>query len=173
LLSVKIVSDSQTHSVLIKEKIMKASMKFVTGLMLAAGALAASSNVAIAGEGGAAGSVAIQFRGAVVNPTTGATGISDISSAVAVGKNSAATTARTSNVAPGPFATDNSSFASAVGGGGALVLDNANGDGDYALNQDANFGTAQENDLSTTATIAPSDLRNPASTTVSLPGTLD
>jgi hypothetical protein len=147
---------------------MKASMKFVTGLMLAAGALVASSNVAIAGEGGAAGSVAIQFRGAVVNTTTGATGISDISSAVAVGKNSAATTAKTTNLPAGPNVT-NSSFASAVGGGGALTLDSANNEGDYTLGQDTGFGIAQNNSLTTTANIKPTGSATPAPATVSLP----
>jgi hypothetical protein len=45
---------------------MKASIQFATGLILAAGALLASGSIARAGEGGASGSVSIDFATATV-----------------------------------------------------------------------------------------------------------
>jgi hypothetical protein len=50
---------------------MKASIKFATGLILAAGALLASGSIARAGEGGASGSVSIDFTTTTVGALTG------------------------------------------------------------------------------------------------------
>ena len=85
---------------------MKTSMKLTAGLLLAAGALFASASSALAGEGGAAGSVAFQ-----VNPYTNAPG--SLSSSIAVGKQTAATVART---------TDGNSYTTAIGGGAQITL---------------------------------------------------
>ena len=88
---------------------MKTSMKLTAGLLLAAGALFASASSALAGEAGAAGSVAFQ-----VNPYTNAPG--SLSSSIAVGKSTAATIART---------TDGNAYTSAIGGGGVVGIFNA------------------------------------------------
>jgi hypothetical protein len=74
------------HTVFIKEKIMKASILFTTGLILAAGAVVGSINVAHAGVAGSAGSISAQFT---------ATGNNLVSTAgaVAAGKTGAFTTA--------------------------------------------------------------------------------
>ena len=85
---------------------MKTSMKLTAGLLLAAGALFASAPCALAGEGGAAGSVSF-----LVNPYTNAPG--SLSSAISVGKATAATIART---------TESNAFASAIGGGGVVSI---------------------------------------------------
>lgn len=90
---------------------MKTSIKLTAGLFLAAAALVASGTSALAGEGGAAGSVAFQ-----VNPYTGAPG--SLSSSIAVGKATAATLART---------TTTNAYTSAIGGGGLVTITNAGG----------------------------------------------
>ena len=110
---------------------MNVSIKFATGLILAATALVASGSAALAGEGGAAGSVSIKFGApTVVTPAVAPTAafplgapavtrpnVARLSSSVAVGKGFATATARTT--------TDNT-FTSAVGSGGGFILLNAN-----------------------------------------------
>ncbi len=84
---------------------MKASIVFATGLMLAAGAVFGSSNIAHAGVGGSAGSISAEFGTAnALKATAGA---------VAVGKAGAITTATGST-------TDIT--ASAVGHAGVLTV---------------------------------------------------
>jgi hypothetical protein len=129
---------------------MKASILFVTGLVLAAGALVGSGS-AQAGEGGAAGSVSIQFG----NGNT--SGIADISSAISVGKNGAATAGRTN-------ASD--TFASAIGTGGGLGVTTANTAAiTYTAAADLALGTAQGNSFagSGQATLAGASAANPVS----------
>jgi hypothetical protein len=129
---------------------MKASILFVTGLVLAAGALVGSGS-AQAGEGGAAGSVSIQFG----NGNT--SGIADISSAISVGKNGAATAGRTNA---------SETFASAIGTGGGLGVTNANAANiGYAAAADLALDTAQVNSFATggRATLSGSGAANPAS----------
>ena len=114
---------------------MKTSMKLTAGLLLAAGALFASAPCALAGEGGAAGSVAFQ-----VNPFTNAPG--SLSSSIAVGKQTAATIART---------TDGNSYTSAIGGGGVVSLTNAGSATaglSLAIEDASTIGTTQLNVLS-------------------------
>jgi hypothetical protein len=123
---------------------MKTSIKFATGLILAAAALVASGSAAFAGEGGAAGSVGIKFNNTVTTFGTGTTAVTfpdvrSISSSVAVGKNSAAAAAR----------TNGDTFSSAVGNSSALTLSAATDSSvGYAITADAAFGTAQLNGLS-------------------------
>jgi hypothetical protein len=93
---------------------MKTSIKFATGLILAAAALVASGSAAHAGEGGAAGSVSIVFGAVSTGP---APDVVRLSTSVAVGKNYGAAVARTAGV---------NTNTSAGGAGGALTLDNAN-----------------------------------------------
>jgi hypothetical protein len=69
------------YTLSIKEKIMKASIVFATGLILAAGAVVGSINVAHAGAAGSAGSISAEFSAG--NVLTGTAG------AVAVGKTGA------------------------------------------------------------------------------------
>ena len=90
---------------------MKVSIVLATGLMLAAATVAGSITTAHAGEGGAAGSISAQFSGLISNGLTATAG------AVAVGKASAFTTARTT-------ATDLSAVA--VGTGGTLTVTGIN-----------------------------------------------
>jgi hypothetical protein len=94
---------------------MKTSIKFATGLILAAATLVASGSAALAGEGGSAGSVSIVFAGTVTNNIPD---VARLSTSVAVGKGFAVATART-------VATD--AFTSAVGAGGGFDLTDANG----------------------------------------------
>ncbi len=107
---------------------MKASILFATGLILAAGAVA---NPAHAGQGGAAGSISAQFSvGNRIEATAGA---------VAVGKDSAITTARTT--------ADNIS-AVAVGSGGDIDVVGLNASVvDYEFFNDDNLATAQGNEF--------------------------
>jgi trimeric autotransporter adhesin len=135
---------------------MKASILFVTGLVLAAGALVGSGS-AQAGEGGAAGSVAIQFGNG------NASGVADISSAISVGKNGAATTGRT---------TTTDTYASAIGGGSQLtgtLINTANAtfnaEGSDTINAPTELATAQNNTFATggQATLSGSGAANPAS----------
>ncbi len=112
---------------------MKASIKFVTSLVLTAGVLVASSSIAHAGQGGSAGSVGVKF--------TSATDVSSLSTSVAVGKNAAAASAR----------TDRNTYSSAVGGGGTVELNNAGTFElvNYAVGEEttAKLGTEQKNVL--------------------------
>jgi hypothetical protein len=131
---------------------MKTSIKFATGLILAAAALVASGSAAQAGEGGAAGSVGVKFASTLsvitVAPgtppvTINAPDVKSISSSVAVGKNTAAATARTG--------TD--TFSSAVGNAGSVTLSNANDTtAGYLTALDATPTTAQANSLTPVAT---------------------
>jgi hypothetical protein len=126
---------------------MKTSIKFATGLILAAAALVASGSAALAGEGGSAGSVSIKFGTPTVIPAVGTTpavtipNVARLSTSVAVGKGFAVATARTG-------ATD--AFTSAVGAGGGFDLTDANGTnaafsnvtetaGDLEINQENSF----------------------------------
>lgn len=138
---------------------MKTSIQFATGLVLAAAALAASASIARAGEAGAAGSIAAQFTTITVGTVSTPNVLSGLSGAVAVGKSSAATGARTLG------ATD--TFASAFGAAGTLTITNANqvpvaasGTGPtavaavagigYSVAEDGALGTSQANSLSGT-----------------------
>ncbi|WP_310481747.1 hypothetical protein [Chamaesiphon sp. VAR_48_metabat_403] len=107
---------------------MKASILFATGLILAAGAVA---NPAHAGQGGAAGSISAQFSaGNRIEATAGA---------VAVGKDSAITTARTT--------ADNIS-AVAVGSAGDLDVAGLNAsEVNYEVFAENNLDTAQGNEF--------------------------
>lgn len=97
---------------------MKASIVFVTGLMLAAGVVAGSINAAqAAGEGGAAGSISAEF-------TATGNNLAATAGAVAVGKTGAFTTSRTN-------ATEISSVA--VGYGGVLSVLGINDAPTYTL----------------------------------------
>lgn len=96
---------------------MKASIVFATGLMLAVATIAGGINVARAGEGGAAGSISAQFTAAGNNLTATA-------GAVAVGKASAATSART---------TTTNISAVAVGNAGLLEINNINAAIEYKV----------------------------------------
>jgi hypothetical protein len=87
---------------------MKASLGLVTGLMFVVGAVIASGSIARADGTRVVGVVAISYTGTTIN---------SLSSAIAVGKNSAAGTASIS---------DTETAASAVGGGGVLTVTNAN-----------------------------------------------
>ena len=105
---------------------MKVSFKFATGLVLAAGLLVASSNIAQAGEGGAAGSVSIRFGAPTVIPGPTAVSVPNVdrlSSSVAVGKGFAAATALTGT---GNTPATSGTATSAVGAGGGFTLTNAN-----------------------------------------------
>jgi hypothetical protein len=104
---------------------MKTSIKFATGLILAAAALVASGSAAQAGEGGAAGSVSIKFAGTVTTipangniPAIDVPDVARLSTSVAVGKSYAVATAFTSGTGD--------TLTSAVGAGGSFVLDKAN-----------------------------------------------
>ncbi len=115
---------------------MKLSIKLATSLILAVGAVVGTSYAAMAGEGGASGSIAVQF--ATGNVVTG------LSGAVAVGKSSAASSASTFI----NFGFDNETYASAIGGAGALTIKNANLDTiSYKVAEDSNLGTDQGNKL--------------------------
>jgi hypothetical protein len=115
---------------------MKASIVFATGLMLAAGLVASPAH---AGQGGAAGTISASFStGNVLTATAGA---------VAVGKDSAVTTGRSTG-------TDISAVA--VGAAGEIDLANINGSSaDYTIAPEsaARLGIAggQGNNFSATA----------------------
>ena len=102
---------------------MNVSIKFATGLILAATALVASGSAALAGEGGAAGSVSIKFAGTSTAPAGAPAGaptvpdVSRLSTSVAVGKSFAFATARTA---------DDKTATSAAGAGGGFNLNQAN-----------------------------------------------
>lgn len=99
---------------------MNVSIKFATGLILAATALVASGSAALAGEGGAAGSVSIKFAGTSTAPAGGGPAVPDVSrlsTSVAVGKGYAGAVARTVG--------DNTNT-SAFGSAGAFALSDAN-----------------------------------------------
>jgi hypothetical protein len=126
---------------------MKTSIKFATGLILAAAALVASGSAAQAGEGGAAGSVSIKFADTFTtipaNPVTGAPAINvpdvaRLSTSVAVGKSYAVATA---------FTSGNDTLTSAVGAGGSFVLSDANTNAATFSSNVANdtLATAQNN----------------------------
>jgi hypothetical protein len=124
---------------------MKNSIKLVAGGFLAAAAFVVSGSAALAGEGGAAGSVSAKLSGGDV---TG------ISSSIAVGKNAAATTARTN-------ASD--TFTSAIGAAGQLTVTDANqSDAGYAASVDTGLGN-QLNQLNGAGNI------NAANGTLNLP----
>jgi hypothetical protein len=102
---------------------MKTSIKFATGLILVAAALVASGSAALAGEGGAAGSVSIKFGTTTTTipangliPAVVVPDVSRLSTSVAVGKSFAVATARTSG---------NSTSTSAIGAAGGFSITNA------------------------------------------------
>jgi hypothetical protein len=118
---------------------MKNSIKLVAGCFLAATAFVVSGSTALAGEGGAAGSVAAKL-------TSG--NVTSVSSSIAVGKNAAATTSHTDT---------SNTFTSAVGGAGALTVTGANTTGaGYGVASEAvlNQIVGQANDLSSVGAIA-------------------
>lgn len=101
---------------------MNVSIKFATGLILAATALVASGSAALAGEGASAGSVSIKFAGTSTVPAgapVGAPAVPDVarlSTSVAVGKSFAVATART---------TGDNTNTSAIGAGGGFGVTGA------------------------------------------------
>lgn len=116
---------------------MNVSIKFATGLILAATALVASGSAALAGEGGAAGSVSIKFgtptiiTPAVVAvpasfgiaavagvPAVTSPNVDRLSTSVAVGKSFAVAGARTAD-------DKTATFASGAGGGFTLGAANS------------------------------------------------
>jgi hypothetical protein len=135
---------------------MKTSIKFATGLILAAAALVASGSAALAGEGGAAGSVSIKFAGTLSVPngapanTPASPDVSRLSTSVAVGKNYAVATA---------FTSGENTLTSAAGAGGDFVLANANvATANFTANTGSDtLGTAQNNSFagSGPTTLAP------------------
>ena len=132
---------------------MKASIVFATGLMLAAGIVAGSINVAQAGEGGAAGSISAQFT-ATGNQLTATAG------AVAVGKTGAFTTARTTT-------TDISAVAVGNAGGLTVAGINAASVTYTATEEDATqIGVGQANTLTSAPTL---NLLPGATTGVTIP----
>jgi hypothetical protein len=147
---------------------MKTSIKFATGLILAAAALVASGSAAQAGEGGAAGSVSIKFAGttspntSVVNGNTVTVQVPDVarlSTSVAVGKSYAVATASTSG---------SSTSTSAIGSGGGFNI-NANGSayagtaettgssGNQSVNQANTFGGSGATTLKPTTGVTLAD----------------
>jgi hypothetical protein len=134
---------------------MKTSIKFATGLILAAATLVASGSAALAGEGGSAGSVSIKFGA----PSIGAPDVARLSTSVAVGKGFAVATARTG-------ATD--AFTSAVGAGGGFDLTDANGTNaafsaitetaaDLGINQNNTFAGSGATNLAPTTGVTLAD----------------
>jgi hypothetical protein len=111
---------------------MKASIVFATGLILAAGTVVGSINVAHAGAAGSAGSISAQFdAGNVLTGTAGA---------VAVGKSIAITT--TTATVGGDIT------AVAVGSAGRInTVDFNSATVTYVGSADATLGTAQANDF--------------------------
>jgi hypothetical protein len=116
---------------------MKASILFATGLILAAGTVVGSINVAHAGEGGSAGSISAQFSAG--NKLTATAG------AVAVGKSIAITSGSTGLInAEGVSAV-------AIGSAGAISTVNFNtADVDYTGSPDSLPGEEQKNDFTGT-----------------------
>jgi hypothetical protein len=136
--------------------IMNVSLKFATGIVLAAGLLVASGNVARAGEGGAAGSVSIKFSETVTSgaPFVGAPpAVERLSSSVAVGKNFAFATGFTQT------ATGGETRSAAVGAAGTATLTNANAEAaEYAYTAEVStVATNQLNEFGNgnTASLAP------------------
>ena len=120
---------------------MKTSMKTIAVSILAAAALVASGTAAQAGEGGAAGSVSLQFNtnfsGATPTNAAGFTANQTLirvvreSSSIAVGKNGAVSSAASgSGVAATPTGTQGGNVAgdtitSAIGTGGSITVTSA------------------------------------------------
>jgi hypothetical protein len=157
---------------------MKASIKFATGLILAAGALLASGSIARAGEGGASGSVSIDFTtttvgaltgnvtagtvpgtkfitsgtgaGATTVPYTGPANnnVSNLSSSIAVGKSGAFSSA---------ISDEFGANTSAIGSAGQLTITNPNtSTSRYESAQESaiNLAISQGNNLSNGGTIS-------------------
>lgn len=115
---------------------MKASIKFATGLILAAGAVVGSINAAHAGQAGSAGSISAQFS------TTG-NSLTATAGAVAAGKTGAFTTAN---------GTVADISAIAAGYSGILTVSNfSTATVGYAATDDGRLGTAQANNFDGTA----------------------
>jgi hypothetical protein len=135
------------YTLSIKEKIMKASIVFATGLILAAGAVVGSINVAHAGSAGSAGSISAEFStGNVLTGTAGA---------VAVGKTGAFTAGTANggtpaiapvfNVNTGALVTPGtpagpSDFTAVAGGYGGILTVNATGT-TFTVAEDLLLGT--------------------------------
>jgi hypothetical protein len=112
---------------------MKASIVFATGLILAAGTVIGSINVAHAGAAGSAGSISAQFT------TTGNT-LTATAGAVAVGKSIAITTTTATSTGD--------TTAVAVGSGGTLgAVDFNSATVTYTGGVDGTLGTAQANNF--------------------------
>ncbi len=137
---------------------MKNSLGFATSLVLAAGALLASGSIAHAGEGASAGSVGVKFNNELSTINVGGTSIQaptvkSISSSVAVGKNAAAATARTSR-------TDGA-YSSAIGNGGELDVTNADNTTvgyETKAETSGNLGKEQKNPLTNPANLGPTGI---------------
>ena len=132
---------------------MKSSLGLVTGLMFVSVAVIASGSIACAEGTRVVGVVAISSTGMTIN---------SLSSAIAVGKNSAAGTASI---------TGTETAASAVGGGGVLTVKNAN-QADVSYQMDAE--SVNSLGTSSTATVTPQKTTvdnnsNPAIVTIILP----
>ena len=117
---------------------MKTSMKTIAVSILAAAALVASGTAAQAGEGGAAGSVSLQFNSFVgTPPTTFAASVPNLllirvvreSSSIAVGKNGAVSSAASgSGTATVGLQGGNAlgdTITSAIGTGGSIAVTSA------------------------------------------------
>jgi hypothetical protein len=110
---------------------MKASIVFATGLILAAGTVVGSINVAHAGAAGTAGSISATFDKGVLTGTAGA---------VAVGKSIAITTTTATGV--GDIS------AVAIGSAGNIETVNFNSaDVNYTGGQDLKLTTGQANEF--------------------------
>lgn len=144
---------------------MNVSIKFATGLILAATALVASGSAALAGEGGAAGSVSIKFAGTSTVPAGAPIGtlpvpdVSRLSTSVAVGKGFAVAGARTAD-------DKTATFASGAGGGFSLNAANSaaptynstpEGSINAALNQVNSFALSGQTVLAPTTGITLAD----------------
>lgn len=117
---------------------MTSLIQLTTGIVFVVQVITATS-IAQAGEAKAAGSVSIKTD---VNGN-----ITHLSSSIAVGKNSAATTMLT---------TGTDTFSSAIAGGGTITLINPDqSDAAYTLSSDKNLGAVQINRLSGSTTIDP------------------
>jgi hypothetical protein len=131
---------------------MKASIVFATGLILAAGAVFGSSNIAHAGVGGSAGSISAEFNAA--------NALSATAGAVAVGKAGAITTATGSATAI---------TASAVGYAGGLTVNNFNSENvEYIVTADSDAGLALQQGNNFAGTTKTSTNLLPATVGVSL-----
>jgi hypothetical protein len=133
---------------------MKASIVFATGLILAAGAVVGSINVAHAGSGGSAGSISAEFSSTTNSPNN----LTGTAGAVAVGKTGAFTAGTANGGTPAIPATGvlgqpgftpgtpagPSEFTAVAGGYGGILTVNAAGN-TFTVAEDLLLGTTQAN----------------------------